>query len=123
MKKYLNRLFIMFAMALFVFGGNVVYGASVSNGYYMIRSGNSSARFLDIENSSLNNGVNLHIYKNNRSTNQIFYIQKTNGYYTIRCLHSGKYLHKSGSGDDVVQWSGTGNNARWNIENAGHTKQ
>ena len=120
MKKYLNRLFIMFAMALFVFGGNVVYGASVSNGYYMIRSGNSSARFLDIENSSLNNGVNLHIYKNNGSTNQIFYIQKTNGYYTIRCLHSGKYLHKSGSGDDVVQWSGTGNNARWNIENAGN---
>lgn len=97
---------------------------SVSNGWYMIQSGNSSDRVLDINNWSQDNGGNLETYKKNGTTNQIFYLEYHNdGYYTIKAKHSGKYLHKANSGhaDNVHQWAGSGAmQTLWALEPAGN---
>ena len=90
---------------------------TISDGWYIIESGNSSNRVLDINNWSQNNGGNLEIYQNNKTTNQLFFVQyRDNGYYSIRAFHSNKYLHKANSGyvDDVHQWDGYGaDNTQW----------
>ncbi len=94
-----------------------------ASGWYFIRSANGS-KVLDIHNLSLENGGNLEIYGKNGGTNQIFYLKKgSDGYYTIRALHSNKYLHKenSGKGQNVHQWSGsTANNTKWRIRSDGN---
>lgn len=95
---------------------------SLADGWYMIESGNSSDRVLDIHNWSMSNAGNLETYKKNQTANQIFYVQYRSDirYYTIRALHSGKYLHKSGSEENVHQWDGYGSfNAQWALEPAG----
>ena len=103
-------------------GGKNVYAANrpLSDGYYRIQSGNSSSRVLDINSASLNNGANLEIYQRNGGTNQIFYVQyRGYGYYSIRALHSGKYLHKDdgGNGTNVHQWENYNtSNAQWALE-------
>lgn len=111
-------------LLMIIFGNKNIYAASrpISNGYYMIQSGNSSSRVLDINSASLSNGANLEIYQKNRTTNQIFYVQyRGDGYYSIRALHSGKYLHKDdgGNGTNVHQWDGySAYNAQWAFEKA-----
>ena len=94
----------------------------VANGWYMIVSGNSGDRVLDINNWSQDNGGNLEIYQKNNTTNQRFFLQYLdNGYYSIMASHSGKYLHKRGSDDNVHQWDGYSNaNAQWALEPAGN---
>ena len=92
------------------------------DGWFAIESGNSSNRVLDINNWSMDNGGNLEIYQKNITTNQVFYIKNlNNGYYSIMAFHSGKYLHKRGSDDNVHQWDGDSNsNAQWSLEFAGN---
>lgn len=104
-------------------GSKKIYAANmrpISDGYYIIQSGNSSSRVLDINSASLNNGANLEIYEKNATTNQIFYVEYIgNGYYSIRAIHSGKYLHRddSGNGSNVHQWDGYQTyNAQWALE-------
>ena len=94
-------------------------GRQISDGYYMIQSGNSYSRVLDINNASLSNGGNLEIYQKNQTTNQIFYVQyRGNGYYSIRAVHSGLYLHRK-ENDNVHQWSGYSSyNAQWEMRYA-----
>lgn len=97
---------------------------TVSNGWYMVESGNSSDRVLDINRSNQNNGGNLEIYKKNGTANQVFYLQyMNNGYYSLKARHSNKYIHAKGTNsqtDNVHQWTGTGsNNALWSLEPAG----
>lgn len=108
---------------MILFGNKDIYAANsrtISDGYYMIQSGNSSARVLDINSASLNNGANLEIYQKNTTPNQIFYVQyMRNGYYSIRAIHSGKYLHRDdgGNGNNVHQWDGYNTyNAQWTLE-------
>ena len=114
-------MFLMFFMVI-ISGGKNVYAANrpLSDGYYRIQSGNSSSRVLDINSASLNNGANLEIYQRNGGTNQIFYVQyRGYGYYSIRALHSGKYLHKDdgGNGTNVHQWENYNtSNAQWALE-------
>lgn len=126
MKKIKGHLFVSFLIygIMLIMSCLTVQAASnpIKNGYYMIQSGNSSSRVLDINNFSLNNGGNLEIYNKNKTTNQVFYLQyRNNGYYSIRAVHSGKYLHKSGSGTNVHQWDGYNNaNALWEIKSAGN---
>lgn len=95
-------------------------GGIIKNGYYRIQSANHSNRYLDIENSGLNNGDNLIINSSNSNLSQIFYVQHVgNGFYSFRAVHSGNYLHKAGNSDNVHQWQGWQNdNALWKIENA-----
>lgn len=98
---------------------------TIANGWYMIESGNSSNRVLDINSSNQNNGGNLETYQKNNTTNQRFYVKYlNNGYYSICALHSGKYLHISDGGNktsNVHQWEGDShNNAQWIIRSAGN---
>ena len=99
----------------------------------MLQSGNSSSKVLDINNWNLNNGGNLEIYQKNQTTNQIYYIQyvktewnwnwlQNTQYYTIRCLHSGRYIHTADGRytcSNVHQWDGCNtDNALWGIRSA-----
>lgn len=116
-----GAILMLFLMALS--GSKNIYAASrpLSDGYYMIQSGNSSSRVLDINSYSLNNGGNLEIYQKNQTTNQIFYVQyRGYGYYSIRAVHSGLYLHRKEDGN-VHQWSGySSSNAQWAFESSGY---
>ena len=99
-------------------------GRPLPNGWYMIVSGNSDDLILDINNWNQNNGGNLEVYTKNNTSNQRFYLQyRSNGYYSIRVLHSGKYLHTSDSAVNcnVHQWEGYSHkNAQWTLEDAGN---
>ena len=63
-------------------------GNPIRNGYYMIRTGSSSDRVLDINNNDMNNGANLEMYKKNGMPNQVYYVKyRGNEYlrYTSIC--------------------------------------
>lgn len=97
----------------------------LSDGWYMIISGNSDDRVLDINNWNRNNGGNLETYAKNNTTNQRFYLHYlNNGYYSIRVLHSGKYIHiqdENNKTSNVHQWEGYNhNNAQWALKPAGN---
>lgn len=98
----------------------------VSDGYYMIQSGNSTSRVLDINNWTMSNCGNLEIYQKNGTTNQIFKITYVgNGYYKIMAYHSGKFLdvnNASGaSGTNVQQYEWNGSAAQlWKFISAGN---
>ena len=99
--------------------------STVRNGWYMLESGNSGDRVLDINNWNMNNGGNLELYKKNNTTNQRFYLQYlNNGYYSIRTLHSGRYLHVANENNkesNVHQWEGGNHeNAQWALKSAGN---
>ena len=123
MKKPVMIVISMLVMFLLMTlsGSKNIYAAGrpISDGYYMIQSGNSYSRVLDINNASLSNGGNLEIYQKNQTTNQIFYVQyRGNGYYSIRAVHSGLYLHRK-ENDNVHQWSGYSSyNAQWEMRYA-----
>lgn len=123
MKKTVMIVISMLVMFLLMTlsGSKNIYAAGrpISDGYYMIQSGNSYSRVLDINNASLSNGGNLEIYQKNQTTNQIFYVQyRGNGYYSIRAVHSGLYLHRK-ENDNVHQWSGYSSyNAQWEMRYA-----
>lgn len=114
-----------------------VFAASntINNGWYMIQSGNSSNMVLDVNNWNLRDGGNLEIYQKNGTTNQIFYLKyvKTawnwrwlsyTKYYSIRCLHSGKFIHTYDGNlknTNVHQWGGCNtDNALWGVKDAGN---
>lgn len=96
-----------------------LYTVNFNDNYFMIVSGNSDQRVLDINGSNQNNGGNLEIFRKNNTKNQRFYLRYENGYFTIMAVHSGKYLHISDEADqtaNVHQWSGNRHdNARWYI--------
>lgn len=97
----------------------------IPNGWFMIISGNSDDRVLDINNWNRNNGGNLETYTKNNTTNQRFQmINLNNGYYAIKALHSGRYLHiqdERNKTSNVHQWEGYNhNNAQWALKAAGN---
>lgn len=97
---------------------------TLPDGWYMIASGNDGNLVLDINNWNKNDGGNLEVYTKNQTTNQIFYIQYSSGYYSIRGLDSGKFIHIQDGRNrtsNVHQWSGKNHdNARWEIIYAGN---
>lgn len=107
-------------------GSTVSSGShDIPNGWYMIISGNSDDRVLDINNWNKNNGGNLEIYSKNNTGNQRFQmIYLNNGYYAIKALHSGKYLHiqdENNKSSNVHQWEGYNHkNAQWALKSAGN---
>ena len=116
---------MIFMMAGMSVSAHAAANASITPGYYVIQSGNSTQsaqRALDVSGASMSNGANVILYtKNTASTNQIFYVKKeSNGYYTFRAVHSGSYLHKYNTSNNVVQWNGLSNNAYWQIQIAGN---
>ena len=96
----------------------------LANGWYMLESRNSGSRVLDIHDWGEGNGANLETYQKNNTTNQRFYLQyNTGGYYTIRAMHSGRYLHVRDGAQitNVHQWDGGSHkNAHWYLESAGN---
>jgi len=97
----------------------------VNNGWYMIVSGNDAQKVLDIKGWGTNDGSNLQIYDKENGANQRFYLEYlNNGFYSIRSLHSGKWLHVSDGNNkyaNVHQWSGWNhNNAQWVLSSAGN---
>jgi hypothetical protein len=108
-------------------GNSKVSGGShdIPDGWYMIISGNSDDRVLDINNWNNKNGGNLETYNKNNTTNQRFWLQYLkNGFYAIKVLHSGKYLHIADENDktsNVHQWQDYNhNNAQWALKSAGN---
>ena len=96
----------------------------LADGWYMIVSGANDERVLDINGWNSGNGGNLECYYRNNTTNQRFYLHYENGYYTIKALHSGKYIHvadENKAASNVHQWSGSeSRNAKWALINAGN---
>lgn len=98
---------------------------AIPNGWYMVVSGNSDARVLDINNWNRSNGGNLETYTKNNTSNQRFQmIYLNNGYYAIKALHSDRYLHiqdENNKTANVHQWEGCShNNAQWALKSAGN---
>ena len=132
MKKILSILTTSIITALFLFQGapfltTSVYAASsapIPDGWYMIISGNSDDRVLDINGWNQDNGGNLETYYRNNATKQRFHVvYQGNGYYTLCAMHSGKYIHTSDErykNANVHQWTGTGDNALWAFQSAGN---
>lgn len=99
----------------------------VANGAYAIASAcdASGTSVLNICGNSADDGADLIIYPWEGTDNEIFDIQyEGNGLYSIKCRHSGKYLHvqdHSTINVNVHQWSGKNHdNALWYIEEAGN---
>ena len=93
-----------------------------SGGLYEIRSYLDPARLtLDIYKSNPANGTNLQIYGVNHTNNQKFFItEESSGQYSIRCLHSGKYIDVSqgiaANGTNVQAWQDNDlTPQRWNM--------
>ena len=98
-------------------------GAAISGGTYEIQSANSSSYVLDIQGAGKKDGDNLIIYTRHKQTNQQFYLLYNNGYFTIKAVHSGKYLQVANPSlkySNVYQWTGNlSSNAQWVISDAG----
>ena len=94
----------------------------IPDGWYMIGSGNDNDWVLDINGWNQENGGNLELYHRNNTTNQRFYLQYlNNGFYSIKVLHSGKYIRKKddSSSSNVFQWDGyDSKNAQWKLVQA-----
>ena len=97
----------------------------INDGVYRIRSAVSKNYVLDVTDNSQSNCANVEIWGNNEGENQKFYIKSvSNGYYTIKAVHSGKYIDvEKGSkvnGANVLQYDYNGaSNQMWLIKSAG----
>lgn len=130
MKKIIAYL-TSFVIAILVFSqdnffiSNVYAAPSnpIPDGWYMVVSGNSEDRVLDINGWGKDNGTNLEIYYRNNTTNQRFHVvYQGNGYYTLCAMHSGKYIHTSDErykNANAHQWESAHTNAQWAFESAG----
>ena len=131
MKKIISFLMTCMLTTLFLIQGSPLctsVSAASSNpipdGWYMIVSGNSEERVLDINSWNQNDGGNLETYYRNNTTNQRFkVVYQGNGYYTLCAMHSGKYIHTADEryhNANVHQWTGAVGNAQWAFESAGN---
>ena len=82
---------------------------TIESGTYTIKSALNENYAFDIQGSSKENGANLELWTNNKTSNQKFVVNYlNNGTYSISVLDSGKYLDVSGSkktnGTNVAQW-------------------
>ena len=81
---------------------------------------------LDVAEVSKNSGANIQVWTAANSENQLWYIKSLgSGLYSVRALHSGRYINVAGSGTangtNLHQWNnGTPNgDEKWRITNNG----
>lgn len=100
---------------------NKVSTDTIAEGWYEIPCASASGYVLDIKGASYADKANCHIYKNNGTNAQKFYIEKTtDGYYRVMCAASGKALDVSGASmadyANIQQYSVNGTDAqKWTI--------
>ena len=108
-----------------IVGGTPVTG-KISDGVYTIASSLNQNIVLDVAEVSKNSGANIHVWTAANSENQLWYIKSLgSGLYSVRALHSGRYINVAGSGKangtNLQQWNnGTPNgDEKWRITNNG----
>ena len=95
--------------------------AKVSTGYYILYPSCSATRAASIAGGSAKSGANALLKKYRKRESQVFYVRALGGgLYSIRNLHSGKYLEAQGGGTtnktNVRQATSNGNySQRWYI--------
>lgn len=109
---------------------NILSGPTASgtleDGVYTIASSLNQNIVLDVAEVSKNSGANIQVWTAANSENQLWYIKSIGGgLYTVRALHSGRYINVAGSGTangtNLHQWNnGTPNgDEKWRITNNG----
>ena len=109
---------------------NILSGPTASgtleDGVYTIASSLNQNIVLDVAEMSKNSGANIQVWMAANSENQLWYIKSIGGgLYTVRALHSGRYINVAGSGTangtNLHQWNnGTPNgDEKWRITNNG----
>ena len=108
-----------------IVGGTPVTG-KISDGVYTIASSLNQNIVLDVAEVSKNSGANIQVWTAANSENQLWYIKSLgSGLYSVRALHSGRYINVAGSGKangtNLQQWNnGTPNgDEKWRITNNG----
>ena len=94
----------------------------IPDGIYIIESLTSQDRVLDISEGSKNQGENVLIWSSHGGAHQAFDVKydATDGYYTIKAMHSGKYIGvertTDGQGTQIKQYDlPIGENLKWRI--------
>ncbi len=98
----------------------------IEDGIYQIETALNKNYVLEVANSSKINGGNIQIWQNKNAKNQQFKLKyKTEGYYEISAVHSGKLLDVQNegktNGTNIQQCEPTNCGAqRWIIQDAGN---
>lgn len=108
-----------------IVGGAPITG-EIADGVYTIASSLNQNIVLDVAEVSKNSGANIQVWTAANSENQLWYIKSLgSGLYSVRALHSGRYINVAGSGTangtNLHQWNnGTPNgDEKWRITNNG----
>ena len=108
-----------------IVGGTPVTG-EISDGVYTIASSLNQNIVLDVAEVSKNSGANIQVWTAGNSENQLWYIKSLgSGLYSVRALHSGRYINVAGSGKangtNLQQWNNDTPNGdeKWRITNNG----
>ena len=99
---------------------------TLEDGVYIIASSINRNLVLDVSGVSKDAGANVHGWMSSGGENQLWYIKSIGGgLYTVRALHSGRYINVAGSGTangtNLHQWNnGTpSGDEKWRITNNG----
>ena len=108
-----------------IVGGTPVTG-KISDGVYTIASSLNQNIVLDVAEVSKNSGANIQVWTAANSENQLWYIKSLGGgLYSVRALHSGRYINVAGSGKangtNLQQWNNDTPNGdeKWRIQDNG----
>ena len=94
---------------------------TVADGVYELRLGSAPGYALDVAGASTANFADVWLYRANSTFAQRWYVRwEPDGYYSLRCMASGKMLDVAGagvaSGTDVWQYASNSTDAqRWAI--------
>ena len=109
---------------------NILSGPTASgtlkDGVYTIASSLNRNLVLDVAEVSKNSGANIQVWTAANSENQLWYIKSLgSGLYSVRALHSGRYINVAGSGKangtNLQQWNNDTPNGdeKWRIQDNG----
>lgn len=109
---------------------NILSGPTASgtleDGVYTIASSLNQNIVLDVAEVSKSSGANIQVWTAANSENQLWYIQSIGGgLYSIRALHSARFMNVAGSGKtngtNIHQWSDKTPNGdeKWRIQDNG----
>lgn len=112
---------VLILFNLYFYNANAIK-QHVDEGFYTIESELEKNKVLDINEASIEPGVNLQIWDKNNTIAQIFYIrEKENNFYEICAVCSGMALDVAGGqathGQKVITWEPHGkDNQMWKFE-------
>ena len=109
---------------------NILSGPTASgtleDGVYTIASSLNRNLVLDVAEASKNSGANIQVWTAGNSENQLWYIKSLgSGLYSVRALHSGRFMNVAGSGKtngtNIQQWNNDTPNGdeKWRIQDNG----